>query len=84
MWLMLCVMQDEWPTEEEVQEFESGKKSWPCTTTPSLRCKCGIVATKGVVPSEFGYGYYCGNSYGKYWVRILTTKLKLLTIMSFC
>ena len=47
---MLCVMQDgwpacdfneyiygprsHWPTEEEVREFESGKKPWPCTTTP--------------------------------------------------
>ncbi|KAG2606704.1 hypothetical protein PVAP13_4NG211963, partial [Panicum virgatum] len=47
-----------WPTEEEVREFESGKKPWPCTTTPSLRCKCRILATKGVVPSELGYGYY--------------------------
>jgi len=98
MWLMLCVMQDgwpacdfneyiygprsHWPTEEEVREFESGKKPWPCTTTPSLRCKCGILPTKGVVPSELGYGYYCGNSYGEYWVRILTTKLKLLMILS--
>ncbi|KAG2630405.1 hypothetical protein PVAP13_3KG487101 [Panicum virgatum] len=51
----------------EVREFESGKKPWPCTTTPSFRCKCGIMATKGVVPSELGYGYYCGNSYGEYW-----------------
>ncbi|KAG2589514.1 hypothetical protein PVAP13_5NG360562 [Panicum virgatum] len=40
-----------WLIEEEVREFESGKKPWPCTTTPSLRCKCGILATKGVVPS---------------------------------
>ena len=45
------------PTEEEVRDFESGKKPWPCTTTPSLRCKCGILPTKGVVPSELGYGY---------------------------
>ena len=63
-----------------MREFESGKKPWPCTTTPSLRCRCGILATKGVVPSELGYGYYCGNSYREYWVRILTTKLKLLMI----
>ncbi|KAG2570924.1 hypothetical protein PVAP13_7KG028958 [Panicum virgatum] len=51
----------------EVRDFENGKKPWPCTTTPSRRCKCGILATKGVVPSELGYGYYCGNSYGEYW-----------------
>ena len=59
---MLCVMQDgwpacefneyiyghrsHWPTEEEVREFESGKKPWPCTTTPSLRCKCDILPQK--------------------------------------
>ncbi|KAG2610793.1 hypothetical protein PVAP13_4KG398105 [Panicum virgatum] len=55
------------PTEEEVRDFESGKKPWPCTTTPSLRCKCVIQPTKGVVPSELGYGYYCGNIYGEYW-----------------
>ena len=97
---MLCVMQDgwpardfneyiygsrsHWPTEEEVREFESWKKPWPCTTTLSLRCKCSILATKGVVPSELGYEYYCGNNYGEYWVRILTTKLKLLMILSLC
>ena len=97
---MLCVMQDgwpacdfneyiygprsHWPTEEEVRDFESGKKPWPCTTTPNRRCKCSILATKGVVLSELGYGYYYGNSYGEYWVRILTTKLKLLMIMSLC
>jgi hypothetical protein len=23
--------------------------------------KCGILAREGVVPSELGYGYYCGN-----------------------
>ena len=64
------------PTEEEVRDFES-----PCTTTPSRRCKCDILATKGVVPSELGYGYYCGNIYGEYWVRILNTNLKLRMIL---
>ncbi|KAG2534491.1 hypothetical protein PVAP13_9NG067232, partial [Panicum virgatum] len=59
-----------WPTEEEVQEFESGKKSWPCTTTPSLRCKCGIVATKGVVPSELGYGITEGRTCDWEWFQV--------------
>ena len=97
MWLKLSVMQDGWPacdfngyicgprshgpTEEGVRDSESGKKPWPCTTTPSRRYKCGILATKGVVPSELGYRYYCGNSYGEYWVRILNTNLKLHMIM---
>nr|AWA44939.1 hypothetical protein SO29L03_000005 [Saccharum officinarum] len=28
------------------------------------KCKCGIKAREGVVPSELGYGHYCGNAYG--------------------
>lgn len=58
-----------WPTDEEVRLFETGKTHWPCERRPHPRCKCGILATVGVVPSELGYGYYCGNAYGKYWVR---------------
>uniref|UniRef100_K4A197 GRF-type domain-containing protein n=1 Tax=Setaria italica TaxID=4555 RepID=K4A197_SETIT len=56
-----------WPTEEEVREFESEKAPWPCVSSPSDRCKCGILATKGVVPSELGYGSFCGNAHGDYW-----------------
>jgi hypothetical protein len=26
-----------------------------------------------VVPSELGYGWYCGNSYGYYWVKSLSS-----------
>jgi hypothetical protein len=25
-----------------------------------------------VVPYELGYGWYCGNSYGDYWVKSLS------------
>jgi hypothetical protein len=25
-----------------------------------------------VVPSELGYGWHCGNSYGDYWVKSLS------------
>ncbi|RCV18368.1 hypothetical protein SETIT_3G295500v2 [Setaria italica] len=57
-----------WPTEEQVREFESGKAPWPCVSSPSCRCKSGILATKGVVPSELGYGLFCGNVHGDYWV----------------
>ncbi|RCV21624.1 hypothetical protein SETIT_4G152800v2 [Setaria italica] len=56
-----------WPTEEQVWEFESGKAPWPCVSSPSDRCKCGILATEGVVPSELGYGSFCGNAHGDYW-----------------
>ncbi|RCV17239.1 hypothetical protein SETIT_3G204000v2 [Setaria italica] len=53
-----------WPTEEEVREFESENAPWPCVSSPSDRCKCGILATEGVVPSELGYGSFCGNAHG--------------------
>nr|TKW14648.1 hypothetical protein SEVIR_5G180200v2 [Setaria viridis] len=56
-----------WPTEEQMREFESGKALWPCVSSPSDRCKCGILATEGVMPSELGYGSFCGNAHGDYW-----------------
>ncbi|CAO2043780.1 unnamed protein product, partial [Urochloa humidicola] len=56
-----------WPTEEKIQAFETGKEIWPCEKEPRPRCKCGIFARRGVVPSELGYGWFCGNSFGKYW-----------------
>uniref|UniRef100_A0A0D9VXB8 Zinc finger GRF-type domain-containing protein n=1 Tax=Leersia perrieri TaxID=77586 RepID=A0A0D9VXB8_9ORYZ len=55
-----------WPTDKEVRLFKTGKTHWPCERRPHPRCKCGILATVGVVTSELGYGYYCGNAYGKY------------------
>ncbi|KAF8703720.1 hypothetical protein HU200_031804 [Digitaria exilis] len=59
-----------WPTQEQIDAFESSKERWPCQRTPRPRCKCGILARRGVVPSEMGYGWYCGNSYGDYWVSL--------------
>ncbi|RCV25611.1 hypothetical protein SETIT_5G179400v2 [Setaria italica] len=56
-----------WPTEEQMREFESGKAPWSCVSSPSDRCKCGILATEGVMPSELGYGSFCGNAHGDYW-----------------
>ncbi|CAO1947918.1 unnamed protein product [Urochloa humidicola] len=56
-----------WPTEAEVLEFESGKKPWPCESSPPTRCKCRILATEGVVPTELGFEKFCGNVYGDYW-----------------
>nr|TKW16099.1 hypothetical protein SEVIR_5G277200v2 [Setaria viridis] len=58
-----------WPTEEQVREFETIKAPWPCESFPSDRCKCGILATQGMVSSELGYGWFCGNAYVEYWVR---------------
>ncbi|KAG2558616.1 hypothetical protein PVAP13_8NG278701, partial [Panicum virgatum] len=39
----------------------------PCERAPRPRCKCGILARRGVVPTELGYGWYCGNSFGLFW-----------------
>nr|TKW40998.1 hypothetical protein SEVIR_1G284900v2 [Setaria viridis] len=60
-----------WPTGEQVREFECGKAPWPCVSCPSRRCKCGILATKGVVPSKLGYGSFCGNAHGDYWMKLV-------------
>ena len=53
-----------WPTKCEFTEFQAGIKPWPCTKMLDCKCKCGIKAREGVVPSEPGHGYYCGNAYG--------------------
>ncbi|KAF8687822.1 hypothetical protein HU200_042761 [Digitaria exilis] len=50
-----------WPSDEEVRAYEAGQAPWPCTKYSEKRCKCGILAERGVVPSELGYGWYCGN-----------------------
>ncbi|KAF8752674.1 hypothetical protein HU200_011913 [Digitaria exilis] len=50
-----------WPSDGEVRAYEAGQAPWPCTKYPEKRCKCGILAERGVVPSELGYGWYCGN-----------------------
>ena len=53
-----------WPFKFEFAEFQAGIKPWLCTKMPNYKCKCVIKAREGVVPSELGYGYYCGNAYG--------------------
>ncbi|RCV39268.1 hypothetical protein SETIT_8G209700v2 [Setaria italica] len=74
-----------WPTEEEVREFESGKAPWPCVSSPSDRCKCGILATEGVVPSELGYGSLCGNAHGDYWnIELLLQEGRTCDWEDFC
>ncbi|KAF8666090.1 hypothetical protein HU200_053800 [Digitaria exilis] len=56
-----------WPSDEEVRAYEVGQAPWPCTKYPEKRCKCGILAERGVVPSELGYGWYYGNR-NAFWV----------------
>jgi hypothetical protein len=53
-----------WPSENEAIEFATGNKPWPCLKMPDRKCKCGIKAHEGVVPSKLGWGHYCGNAYG--------------------
>jgi len=53
-----------------VQAFESGKEKWPCKRTPRPRCKCGILARRGVVRTELGYGWFCGNLYGDFIINL--------------
>ncbi|KAF8664877.1 hypothetical protein HU200_054190 [Digitaria exilis] len=56
-----------WPSDEEARAYEAGQAPWPCTKYHEKRCKCGILAEHGVVPSELGYGWYCGNG-NAFWV----------------
>ncbi|RCV25976.1 hypothetical protein SETIT_5G208100v2 [Setaria italica] len=67
MRILVCRLASSYNFAEQVREFESGKAPWPCVSSPSDRCKCGILATQGVVPSELGYGSFYGNAHGDYW-----------------
>jgi hypothetical protein len=37
----------------------------PCHYAPDPLCHCGVPARQGVVSSELGYGYFCGNIVGE-------------------
>jgi hypothetical protein len=72
-----------WPSEYEFAEFQAGIKPWPCTKMLDRKCKCDIKAREGVVLSELGYGYYCGNAYGglsNLWVSSLKHKSYCINI----
>jgi hypothetical protein len=42
----------------------------PCHYASYPLCQCSVPTRQGVVPSELGYGYFCGNIVGEYdvWV----------------
>lgn len=61
-----------WPTVEQMEKYKLEKERMPCSQPVRRRCKCGIYAREGVVPSELGYGWYCGNAVGDYWVMPIT------------
>jgi hypothetical protein len=77
---MCCVLQgDKWGCD--FNELIYGPRShWPddlqlllslnsddliCHYAPDPLCQCGAPARQGVVPSELGYGYFCGNIVGE-------------------
>jgi hypothetical protein len=37
----------------------------PCHYALDPLCQCGVLARQGVVPSELGYDYFCGNVVGE-------------------
>ncbi|KAF8687441.1 hypothetical protein HU200_043134 [Digitaria exilis] len=57
-----------WLSDEEVRAYEAGQAPCPCTKYPEKRCRYGILAERGVVPSKLGYGWYCGNGIA-FWIR---------------
>jgi hypothetical protein len=44
-----------WPEEKKK------KKDRIITPAPPVKCKCGVEASYGLVPSELGVGYFCGH-----------------------
>ncbi|TVU34630.1 hypothetical protein EJB05_16471 [Eragrostis curvula] len=56
-----------WPVnelEDLLQQYINGKEPLPCDKYPPKLCPCGVPAREGVVPSELGDGYFCGNTVG--------------------
>jgi len=45
------------PTEKEKQD----EVIMPST---EMKCRCGVLANYGLIPSELGIGYYCGHMLG--------------------
>jgi hypothetical protein len=53
-----------WPNDLELF-LSLDSYNLPCHHTPVPLYQCGIQATQGVVSSELGYGYFCGNIVGE-------------------
>lgn len=54
-----------YPDPDELPDDVLYGKKLPCESSPPLLCQCGVPARRGVVPSELGYGYFCGNTVGE-------------------
>ena len=59
--------------ETVLQDCIEGRRvPLPCDEQAPIKCPCGVPAREGVVPSELGYGYYCGNTVrNEEWVRFI-------------
>jgi hypothetical protein len=53
-----------WPDDLELL-MSLDSDDLPCHYAPHPLCQCGVQARQGVVPSELGYGYFCGNIVGE-------------------
>ena len=53
-----------WPSDLDIL-LSLNSDDLPRRHYPHVLCQCGVRARKGVVPSELGYGYFCGNVVGE-------------------
>jgi hypothetical protein len=49
-----------WPDDLELL-LSLDSDDLPCHYVGHPLCQCGVPARQGVVSSELGYGYFCGN-----------------------
>jgi hypothetical protein len=61
---LVCGPRSHWPDDLELQ-MSLDSDDLPCHYTLYPLCLCGVQARQGVVPSEIGYGYFCGNIVGE-------------------
>ena len=54
-----------------------------CDENPLIKYQCGIPTRKGVVPSEQGHGYFCGNVVGDDWVSNRIVEELVLVIWKY-
>jgi hypothetical protein len=53
-----------WPDDLELL-MSLDSDNLPCHYAPHPLCQCAVHARQGVVLSELGYGYFCGNVVGE-------------------
>jgi hypothetical protein len=53
-----------WPDDLEIL-LSLDSDDLPCHYALDPLCQCGVLARQGMVPSELGYGFFCGNVVGE-------------------